>query len=137
MKHIMLGYDATPAADHALERTAEFAQMFGAKVTVASIARPLLPAGKGVGPIDPVDPPSLHEQEAAEAQKRLAELGVEADTVVGIGDPGKVIAHLAEQRHADLIVVGSHRGPGLRRVFTGSVGDAVRHKASCDVLAVR
>ena len=137
MKHIVLGYDATPAADHALERTAELAKAFGAKVTVASVARTLVPAGKGMGPIDPVDPPSLHEQEASEAKKRLAELGVEADTVVGIGDPGQVIAHLAAKRHADLVIVGSHARHGLRRVITGSVSDDVRHKASCDVLAVR
>lgn len=138
MKHIVLGYDATPAAEHALERTAEFAKAFGAKVTVASIARPLTTAaGRGMGPIDPTDPTSLHEQEVAEAKKRLAELGIEVDTVVGIGDPGEVIAHLAEERRADLVVVGSRGGGRVRHVFAGSVSDAVRHKASCDVLVVR
>ena len=133
MKRIILGYDATPAADHALERAAEFATAFGATVTVASIARPLTTsAGRGIAPIDPIDPPSLHRQEAEEARKRLEALGVDTETVVGFGEPGDVIARLANECHADLVVVG-----GRRHIIPGSVSDRVSRKAGCDVLVVR
>ncbi len=137
MKHIVLGYDATPAADRALVRTAELAKAFGAKVTVTSVARVLTPAGRGIGPIDPVDPPSLHAQEVATAKAKLAELGVEADSVTGIGDPARVIVEVAEERQADLVVVGTRSAGLFGRLFTGSVSDEVHHEAPCDVLVVR
>ncbi|HZO49618.1 MAG TPA: universal stress protein [Gaiellaceae bacterium] len=137
MKHIVLGYDATPASERALERTAELAKAFGAKVTVTSVARVLMPAGRGVGPIDPVDPPELHAQELAAAKKKLAELGVEADTVTGVGDPARVIVEIADERQADLVVVGTRSAGLFGRLFAGSVSDEVHHEAPCDVLVVR
>ena len=138
MKRIILGYDATPAADHALERTAEFARAFGATVTVASVARALTTsAGRGIGPVDPVDPPSLHRQEADEAKDRLGARGIEAEAVVGLGDPGDLIARLANERHADLVILGGRPGGQLRDLLGGSVSERVARKATCDVRGVR
>jgi nucleotide-binding universal stress UspA family protein len=137
MKHIVLAYDATPAAERALERTAELAKAFGAKVTVVSVARALIPAARGIGPVDPVDPPSLHAEELANARKKLADLGVEADSVTGLGDPGRVIVDTAEEQQADLVVVGTRSAGVFGRLFEGSVSDEVHHEAPCDVLVVR
>ena len=89
MKRIVVGYDASPEADRALERAAEVAKAFDAEVIVTSVARILYAGGKGlagIDPVDPVDPPELHEEEARRAKTRLSELGVEAKTVDGIGD---------------------------------------------------
>ncbi len=134
MKHILVGYDKTPPAERALERAAELAKKFEAEVTVASIAGVL--HGRGVGPIDPVDPPSLHELQLQHAKKKLAELGVEAETVSGLGDPATALVVIAEEREVDMIVVGTHGRPGLGRLLLGSVSDDVEHKARCDVLIV-
>jgi universal stress protein A len=138
MKKIVVGYDASPEADRALERAAEVAKAFDAEVIVTSVARILVGAsGRGMGGIDPVDPPALHEEEARRAKARLSELGVEAKTVDGIGDPGRMIVKVAEANDADLIVVGSHTAGALERFFVGSVSDSVKHRAACDVLVVR
>jgi universal stress protein A len=137
MKKIVVGYDASPEADRALERTAEMAKAFEAEVVVTSVARVLAAGGKGLAGLDPVDPPELHEQEAREAKARLAEMGVKAKTVDGIGDPGRMIVRVAEDNDADLIVVGSHTANALERFFVGSVSDTVKHRAPCDVLVVR
>ena len=137
MKKIVVGYDASPEADRALERAAEVAKAFDADVIVTSVARILYAGGKGLAGIDPVDPPDLHEEEARRAKARLSELGVEAKTVDGIGDPGRMIVKVAEANDADLIVVGSHTAGALERFFVGSVSDSVKHHATCDVLVVR
>ena len=134
MKHIIVGYDETPAADHALERAAELAKRFEAKVTVASIA-PVL-HGRGVGPIDPVDPPARHELQLRHAKDKLAELGIQAQTVSGLGDPASALVTIAEEREADMIVVGTRELHGLERLLVGSVSEGVQHKAHCDVLIV-
>ncbi len=137
MKKILLGYDASPEADRALERTAELAKAFDAEVTVLSVAPALAPAGRGVGPVDPVDPPEEHAAEAAQAARKLAELGVDAERVTALGPPARTIVDLATEREIDLIVVGTRDLNALERVLSGSVSDAVAHHAPCDVLIVR
>ena len=137
MKKIVVGYDASPEADRALERAAEVAKAFDADVIVTSVARILYGGGKGLAGIDPIDSPDLHEEEARRAKARLSELGVEAKTVDGMGDPGRMIVKVAEANDADLIVVGSHTAGALERFFVGSVSDTVKHRAACDVLVVR
>jgi len=47
------------------------------------------------------------------------------------------IAQLASDVHADIIVVGTHGRRGLRRLFLGSVAEAVVRLAQCPVLVVR
>lgn len=132
MKHILVGYDETPPAERALERAAQLAKTFEAQVTVASIAAGL--RGVGAGPIP--DPPTLHVQQLQHGKEKLAELGIEAETVTGVGDPAKALVAIAEERQVDLIVVGTHGRPGLGRLLLGSVSDDVEHKAHCDVLIV-
>jgi nucleotide-binding universal stress UspA family protein len=44
---------------------------------------------------------------------------------------------VADQRSADLIVVGTGERAMLERLFGGAVSDSVAHHAHCDVLIVR
>ena len=52
------------------------------------------------------------------------------------GKPAEEIIALAEKLDADLMVVGSRRVGRLKRLITGSVSEAVVHRASCPVLVV-
>ena len=63
MKTIVLGYDDTEPSMRALRRVVELAKAFDAFVVAVSVARALVPAGHGIGPIDPTDPPELHREE--------------------------------------------------------------------------
>ena len=56
---------------------------------------------------------------------------------VALGDPAGEIVALAGELGADLIVVGSHGGDALRRLFTGSVASKVVRDASCPVVVVK
>lgn len=50
------------------------------------------------------------------------------------GDPAEVVVQAAVDIDADLIVVGSHRRSGLRKLVLGSVAERVLHSAHCPVL---
>ena len=70
-------------------------------------------------------------------ETRLAELGLQGvETVVTGGEPARAIVELADERKADLIVLGAHDGGLVSRLFEGSVDDAVSHRAHTDVLIV-
>jgi nucleotide-binding universal stress UspA family protein len=138
MKTILVGYDETEPARRALERAAELATAFGAKLIVTSVAQALVGAvaSRGVGPVDPVDSPALHREELRHAAEFLGERGVEAEYTVALGDPATMILDLADEKHADLIVVGTREAGLLERLLDTSVSGAVQRKAHCDVLVV-
>lgn len=137
MKHICVAYEETGPFEHVLERSAELAKAFGARVTVTSVAPVPVRFGRGIGPFDPADPPARHEVEVSRAVKRLEELGVRSVTGVSLaGDPADEIVGLARSKDADLIVVGSHEGGFWSRLVEGSIEDAVAHESPVDVLIV-
>lgn len=136
MKTVVLGYEDTVPAKHALERTAELARAFQAKVVVVSVAPVLVLAAHGIGPIDPADPPELHREELEHAKALLGERGIEAEYQVALGDPAEMILDVAEARGADMIVVGSREVGLVQRLLGQSVSGAVQRKAHCDVLIV-
>lgn len=136
MKTIVIGYDETDAAKRALERAAELAQAFDSKVIVTSVAPVQVPIARGAGPIDPTDPPEAHVEELKHARSYLEGRGIQADYQQAIGDPAETIVELAEQRGADLIVVGTREPNILERLLGQSVSAGVSRRAHCDVLIV-
>ena len=136
MKTIVVGYDGTEASERALERAGEIAGAFGSSVILTSVSPVMTGAAHGGGSVDPTDPPDAHQSLLDAGKQKLSERGVNADTVLGMGDPSDAILELAEQRNADLIVVGT-REPGFwERLFGHSVSGSVQRHAHCDVLIV-
>jgi nucleotide-binding universal stress UspA family protein len=136
MKKIVLGYDESEAATRALERAAQIAKAFDSELIVTSVAPVMTNIGRSAGPADPTDPPSAHIEELRHAQTYLEGEGVAADYVPALGRPADTIAELAQERGADLIVVGTHERNAIARLLGQSVSDAVARKVHCDVLIV-
>jgi nucleotide-binding universal stress UspA family protein len=136
MKTIVVAYDESEPAKRALERAAELAKAFGAKVVVTSVAPMLAASARGLGAVDPADSLELHQQELQHAKAFLAERGIDAALQSAIGDPASTIVEVAEKEGADLIVVGTGEPGFLERLFGGSVSAGVSHRAHCDVLIV-
>ena len=135
MSTIVVGYDDTAGSQKALERAATLAKALGAKLVVTSVTPVMLSAGRSAGPIDPTDPPEKHAKELETARTYLEGQGVDADYQGAIGEPSDALVQLAEERGADMIVVGHHHGV-VHRLFGASVSDTVSHHAHCDVLIV-
>jgi nucleotide-binding universal stress UspA family protein len=136
MKTIVVGYDETPEARRALERAAMLARPFGAKLVVASVAPLAMSVGRSAGAVDAADPPAEHRAELKHARKFLEEQGVDADYVPAVGHPAEMIAQVANERAADLVVVGTREVSFLQRILGQSVSEAVAHKVDCDLLLV-
>jgi nucleotide-binding universal stress UspA family protein len=135
MKKIVLGYDESDTAKRALERAAQLAKAFHSELIVASVAPVMTNIGRSAGPVDPTDPPAAHVEELKHAQAYLEGEGVQADYLPGLGHPADTLAQLANDRDADLIVVGHHHS-GISRLLGQSVSDSVAHRVHCDVLLV-
>ena len=126
MKKIVLAYNDTNDSDRALERTAELAKLYGAKVIVTSVVPVLVGGGPPTGP----------GLELQVAQTRLGELGIESEIVEAYGEISEAIVEVAERNAADLIVVGTRELSHVERMLGHSVSEGVERMARCDVLIV-
>lgn len=136
MKTIVIGYDETQPSKRALERAVELAQAFGSKLIVTSVAPVLIGITRTAGPIDPVDTVDDHREELADARSFLEGRNVAAEYVPAVGEPADTIVELAEERKADLIVVGTREPNVVERLLGQSVSQSVSRQAHCDVLIV-
>jgi nucleotide-binding universal stress UspA family protein len=59
------------------------------------------------------------------------------DVDVAAGAPAETIVHMAHERGADLIVMGTHGRTGLHHMLLGSVAEKVVRLAPCPVLTVK
>lgn len=80
--------------------------------------------------------------EAEDALKRMAnnlndKTGIKVSVFVRDGTPHKEICQVADEKHADLIILTTHGYTGLKHVWLGSTAERVVRNARCPVLAVR
>lgn len=127
---IVAGTDGEPRAELAVDKAGELAQALDAPVHVVCVASAIY--GK--------DWPAAitAEQIVDKAADRLQSRGIAVDTHVPRGHQGEGALDLvavAEQEHAQMIVVGNKGMTGVRRLL-GSLPNRVTHEARCDVLIV-
>jgi universal stress protein A len=82
------------------------------------------------------------ESERHEAELLLAEmvvdrwLGMSVEPRVACGNPSEVLASIADEERADLLVVGAARGHRLLSAALGSVATSLSRRAPCPVVVV-
>jgi universal stress protein A len=147
-ERMLVGIDASAHSAKVLAAARDLAMKSRATVLVAHIRDVALPlamaatAGRpGALPrreMPPVEDEQTAHQLVQDAVKAFTDAGVVAEGQVGSGwgATARELLHLADEFHADLIVVGSH-GSQVAQILLGSVAYRVVHQASCPVLVVR
>jgi nucleotide-binding universal stress UspA family protein len=136
MAKVLVGFDGSEHGQRALERALEYARN-GAELHVLNVVD--VPAQTGGHASEPADSDDVAEvaSELADAERLVAEHGVEAELSRGFGKPAEAIVDEASRIGADLIIVGTRGRGSVSSVLLGSVSTRVVQHAPCDVLVVR
>ena len=142
---IVVGTDGSDTAKEAVRQAAELAKAVGANVLLVSAYEPVpesrLRQEASEVPADVswmVNPREDVQAVLDEEAERVKGAGVaEVETYAREGDPADAILDVAEEKGADLIVVGNKGMTGARRFLLGSVPNKVSHHAPCNVMIVR
>jgi nucleotide-binding universal stress UspA family protein len=71
-------------------------------------------------------------------QKETTETaGVQAESKLLFGDPGRCLCDMAQKLHCDLIILGRRGRAGLSELLLGSVSNYVMHHADCSVMVIQ
>ena len=124
---ILLAYNQTSDSDRALQRTAELAGFYDARIVVTSVA----PVVVGTALAE-----TRQARELRRAGSRLEELGHEVELVEAVGDVAEAIVEVSLRYEVDLIVVGTRELGAIERLLGHSVSEGVQRMARCDVLIV-
>ncbi len=142
IKTILCPTDFSEPSYEGLTYAIELATQFGAELCVTNVVPAVPPL-----PTDPnfvFEIPEYERGLHADAARKLREMieqripkSLKVRTVIGHGDPGHELVRIAEDEHADLIVIATTGMTGFRRLLFGSVAEKVVRLAACPVLTVR
>ena len=130
------GFDGSDGAREAARFATRLAQPLDAEVmAVTGYVVPPHVFGKGAS--DGAEA-ALVEESRAEAEQTLSGLDVDGVTARAArpGSPAQALIEAADERGADLILVGTHAAEGLARLKPGSTAERVVHGAPCAVAIV-
>jgi nucleotide-binding universal stress UspA family protein len=133
---VLVPTDGSEHAEAAATHAIEVAARFGAAAHVVSV----VDSGEFGYEVQSTDIADMLTEEANDAVDRVVERAVDRDvpttSEVVQGRPSRRILDVAEQRGADLVVLGTHGRSGVRRLLLGSVAEAVVRGATTPVLTV-
>ena len=141
---IVVGTDGSDTARQAVREAVELAAAVGAAIELVSAYEPV--AGQRLREEAREAPRDLQwminaredvEATLHEAGEEVEAAGVTVRTYAREGAAADAILDVAEERGADLIVVGNKGMTGAKRFLLGSVPNKVSHHAPCSVLIIR
>jgi nucleotide-binding universal stress UspA family protein len=143
-RSIVVGTDGSDTATEAVHQAVDLARALGATIELVSAYEPV-PAQRlqGERRETPEDLQwAINPREDVDATLEVAAtIAREAAVPVSVyprqGDPADAILDVAEEREADLIIVGNKGMKGAKRFLLGSVPNKISHHAPCSVLIIR
>lgn len=141
---VLVAVDFSPTSDVALEYATGLARRVGATVHLLHVVESPLAAGPLSPEVYIAATPFARNRLIDEAAARLARLVGSAQrellhvtSEVRVGSAADTVCSVAEERHSDLLVIGTHGRTGLAHLLVGSVAEQVVRQAPCPVLTVR
>jgi nucleotide-binding universal stress UspA family protein len=144
IKKILVPFDFSEPAEHALDFAQKLAVGFGASVEALYVVPDFPNAAFPIPELGAVPLAAQSVDELVdEAKAQLHEALAPEDTrhrylrkTVLAGEPHARIVWYAAAENVDLIVLGTHGRTGAKRMFLGSVAERVVREATCPVLTV-
>ncbi len=143
-KSIVVGTDGSDTATQAVRQAVDLARALGATLELVSayepVAKQRLQEERRDAPEDlqwAINPREDVDATLGTAADVARAEGVTVNVYPRQGDPADAILDVAEEREADLIVVGNKGMTGAKRFLLGSVPNKVSHHAPCSVLIIR
>lgn len=142
MNTIMAAFDLEAGSEAVLTRAIQLATAHAARLVLLHVVEtePLLSQAVSLSGWSEND---LRDQLKRQALATIETLVIESgrarrtDVQVEFGSPHDVITRMAEERDADVIVVGPGKGRSLKEGFLGATADRVIRTAHTSVLVVR
>jgi nucleotide-binding universal stress UspA family protein len=136
---IVVGTDGSEGAARAVSEAARLARMTGARLVIVSAVSDLHPYREHIESSGREDLIQLGAVADQLLMRAAAEAGddVEIETISRQGDPAQVLADVATEEDAQVIIVGDRGLSGVKRFLLGSVSQKASHHAPCSVLIVR
>ena len=147
-RRIIVGYDASPDAEQALDVVARLPWRTAPWVTVCTAYEVVAPLTSGIAPTMVITVEVAYSEElrearaaagaiAADGAARLIARGIDAIPQARHGSPRDQLALVAVELSADLIVVGSRGLSDIRRFLLGSTSAALIAEPPTNVLVAR
>jgi nucleotide-binding universal stress UspA family protein len=135
---VAVGTDGSATAAKAVEAAAEIAKRFDAKLVLLSASsnarQPVSLSGQPEEVQWASNPDARMREMLHRTEQDMIDQKIDCTTMIDEGDPADVLTRLAEECHADLLVIGNR---GMQRRVLGSVPNSVTHKAPCSVYVVK
>jgi nucleotide-binding universal stress UspA family protein len=139
-KIILHPTDFSDSSRCALQIASDLALKYTAKLIVLHAVETVGPANVTFGEVEKqLEPQGYLERLSKELRTIKPDLPSdhEVEYLLVEGDPAPGIVSTADERHCDLIVMGTHGRRGLGRILMGSVAEHVVRNAPCAVLTVK
>jgi nucleotide-binding universal stress UspA family protein len=136
IQRILVAYDGSPHAEHAMNVALSMAGDLKAKVFVLSVIRPPEPAESAEFHAVVDDAREKYERSYIPIRERAKQNSVELETEVVVGHPAELIIHTADKIQASVIVMGKRSHTILHRWMIGSNSERVLRYALCPVMIV-
>lgn len=135
-QRILVAFDASPHAEHALNVALSMAGDMKAKLFVVSVIRPPEPAESAEFNAVLEDGRERFERSFGPIREMARQKAIEVETDIVVGHPAEQIIHRAETIQASLIVMGKRSHTILHRWMLGSNTERVLKYAHCPVMIV-
>jgi len=135
-QRILVAFDASPHAEHALDVALSMAGDMKAKLFVLAVIRPPEPAESAEFNAVLEDSRERYERSFAPIRERARQKEIELETEIVVGHPAEQIIHRADTIQASLIVMGKRSHTILHRWMLGSNSERVLKYAHCPVMIV-
>jgi nucleotide-binding universal stress UspA family protein len=136
IQRILVAFDASPHAEHALNVALSMAADMKAKLFIIAVIRPPEPAESAEFHAVLDEGRERYERSFGPIREIAKQKEIELETDIVLGHPAEQIIHKADVIQASLIVMGKRSHTILHRWMLGSNSERVLRYAHCPVMIV-